>query len=293
MSGFGGGKVGRLGFGGQAAAPSPLTILSIVAIAENVVRITFAVLPYFSGLLDQYDASLASCYSFTPLASTGRDGNAARPVSALFAVVGAVENSIEVTLDRPMTPDPAQYQVAITGTADAGTLTPIKTLIANFGAVARVFVPPQTDTAAAASKDFSNPSTLADLQSSTVGLVVPQVSPLGTYPVDDSGDYAIDQGLTSYKKRILRRCITRKNGFAFMPGYGVGIPQLGKRLQKSTVSGKVAADAQAQIGQEPETAAVSCTFAPSASNPGLTYLKIKAQTRNGKPVNYAIPFATT
>jgi hypothetical protein len=266
-------------------APGPLSLQGAVASVENVVRLYFSEPVYFSGLLDALDASLPSLYAVAPAADSppGLDGSAAQSVSVLYAAVGEDPNSIDLFLDRPLSPYPCEYVATVDGVADVATLTPIGPVSVAFVGVYRVVEAVQPD-ALYPSRDFANPQTASDQATSS--------TLLGTFPVDDSGDYGVDQGLVSYKKRILRRLLTRKNGFAFLPGYGVGVPSYGKRLARASVRSVIASDAESQIAQEPETASVAVQVLQSPVDPGLFYVVVAAKTRSGGSIKFAAPFAT-
>ena len=265
----------------------PATFMSALAIRENVIRLYFTAPVYFSGLLDPGDASNPQNYVVSPVAgTTGRDGNAPRPVSGVSVAVGTELASIDITLDRPMTPSPAQYQVASSGLLDGATSVPVPTATGATPALYRVLVP-AVATAATPSRDVANPNSLPDLVA--VSPYANPTSALGTLVYDDTGDYALDDGLVSYKKRVLRRGITRKNGFAHLPGYGVGIPTYGKKLQRAGLRSQLAQDWQTQIGLEPETASVSVTSSVDPSNPALVYFAVRATTKAGKSVNFQLP----
>jgi hypothetical protein len=270
---------------GGSLSGSPIVFQGCVAIAENVVRLYFSETPYFSGLLDALDASLLSHYSVAPDPTTqGVDGSAARPVTVLYAEVGGDPDSIDLVLDRPMTPAPSLYSVTVTGIADAATVTPIAAPVTlGFVGCYRRIVPPQLDSPVP-SRDFANPQTPASLTGTSP--LSPSAIAYGTYVVDDTGDYAFDAGVVAYKKRVLRRGMTRKNGFAHLPGYGVGIPQQGKRLASATLRQQMAADWESQIKQEPETAAVSVTTVTDPSTPSLCFFVVRARMKSGTSVNF-------
>lgn len=286
-AGWGGGHEGWGGSPGSfSSGPNPIT--GAVAIAENVIRVYFGAAPYYSQLLDPYDASNPALWTVTAVTTTtGIDGNAARACSVISVAVGSEPASIDLTLDRPMTPWPATYSVAQSGLAygQPPSLSPIAPSGISLPGTYRQIIAANPD-ALAPSRDFANPQTASDITTAS--------SLLGTYPTDDSGDYAVDSGLISYKKRCLRRLITRKNAFAHLPGYGVGVPTYGKRLQKAGVRAAIASDAEAQIGQEPETNAVSVTALQDDTDPGLVWFIIKAQTKSGQQANFkAGPFSAT
>jgi hypothetical protein len=270
-----------------------MTITSALAISENVIRVTFSEQPFFSTLLEPDDASSGRHYIVTPIAGTvGLDGNPVRSVTALYATQDPSDptgSTLDVVLDRPMTPAPAQYQIEIVGTTDFTTRSPsvpdptFLTFTSVFKQVAR----PQLD-AAAPSRDIGNPQTAGALLDPLP--VTSNPLALGTFNADDTGDYSFDQGLVSYKKRVLRRGITTPNGFAHLPGYGVGIPGYGKKLASPATREKIAANYQAQILKEPETASVVVT-ARTGTDPHLVFFVVKAKMKGGQSTSFALPFA--
>lgn len=261
-----------------------------IALRENLVRCYFSSVPYYSGLLDTLDASIASHYAIIDDPSTkGLDDSTTRPVTVLFAQVGSDPASIDLILDRPLTAALSSYTVIVSGLADAATLTVMPTeQTQTFVGLYRRLVPPQLNQPVP-SRDFANPQTPDSLLGTSP--LSPAAIAYGTYVVDDTGDYAFDEGLTAYKKRILRRGMTAKNGFAHLPGYGVGIPQQGKKLASSSLRVKLADDWQAQIYQEPETASASVTTLMDPAFPNLCYFVVQAKTKSGGSTKFraAIP----
>lgn len=260
-----------------------------VSVAENVVRLYFNTTPYFTGLLDPYDASQVSCYEIVPAPGPkGFDDNPPRVVNAIAAKVGEDPYSIDVAIDRPMSPWPSNYQVYTSGMADAASKTPAPTQTLTYQAVYRALVPPSAH-AATPSRDLANPQTLLDLAASGAPNYGAVTNPLGTYVVDATGDYAFDQGLVSLKKRILRRFLTVPGSFAHLPpGYGLGILTYGKKLVRPGVLGKLIASAQAQIAQEPEV--LQCAVTAKAQPNGLVYFKIAVRLKNGQKQVFGLSF---
>ena len=283
--GKGGGGIGPGGGGGPIIIPAAFT--QAMALAENVIRVYFTAAVYISGLLDIGDAADPSHYVVTPVAgTTGRDGNPPRPVSVLFAQAGDELASIDLVLDRPMTPIPGQYSVATQGLLDGATKTPVMAASGTTLSLYRNLVALATSVAVP-SRDVANPSSMQDLATSSP--YANPSAPLGTYAYDDTGDYAFDEGIVSYKKRCIRRGITQKNAFAHLPGYGVGIPSYGKRLQRASLRDKLSADWEQQIQQEPETAQVSVTSRQDPATPSLVYFAVRARTKAGQSASFLLP----
>lgn len=289
------------GWGGSGWGSSPwgsgfateLRIVDAVAVRENVVRVTFNVAPRFTGTLEPGDGSAARHYQVIALDTFDADGQPAVPVGVLGAAVAPVAGSagraIDVTLDRPMSAYPTRYRVAVTGlVADAGgALLAPGGSAHEFDAVRRGEARPLVDQAATA-RDIANPQTLSAFFDP-----LPEVKDLllGSIPVDEQGDYAFDQGVTSFRKRVFRRLMTRKGKFAHLPGYGVGTPDQVKRLARPGVADEIAADAEVQIAQEPETQTVSARFEHRGG--GAHVLRVRVRTHAGETVNLDLPFNPT
>jgi hypothetical protein len=288
--GWGGAPWGGGGWGGAGAGP--LQVSAVLAVAENILRLTLTRQVYFSTLLDPLDASDPTHYAVAIVAGTsGLDGTPVRPVvvvhvdpSPTFALIGT---QLDLTLDRPMTAFPAQYVLTVSNLIAADlvtTLDPPPFNAAQTFAVFKLIAQPRIDQPTP-SRDFGNPQ----LRSA---MLDPLPNPgnalnLGVYTVDDSGDYAFDEGLTGYKKRILRRLITMPGGFAHLPAYGVGITSHGKQLVRASVLEGLAQEAQKQIFLEPETSSASVHAAMDPSVPGLVRFQVRAQTKTGQSLRFS------
>jgi hypothetical protein len=111
--------------------------------------------------------------------------------------------------------------------------------------------------------------------------------------VGGDGDLGNDEGLESYRKRVIRRCMTRKGAFSHLPQYGIGVPAQVKKLAQPGVREALAAEAELQIGQEPETQQVSCSFERDATLAGLWWLIIRARTKAGAAGSVKVPYLVT
>ncbi len=148
---------------------------------------------------------------------------------------------------------------------------------------------PSTEATAAAS-DFANPSTEFGIGAD--GVISPEAALLlGTFPIDGTGDYGIDRGLRSYKKRILRRLTVSLASFAHLAAsrYGVGVAARVKQLGRAGTREELASEAETQIRLEPETAEVRVTIA-AGTDPSVTIFRVRARTRTGSDVGMDVPF---
>lgn len=283
LGGFGSSPFGSGGYGASSAVE--LYLVQAVAVRENAVRLTFNVPVRYTGVLGPNDASQVELYTVTPVeGSAGADGEPTRAV--LPVLVTKVSNEdvglasvVDVWVDRPFSPHPSLYQVQVTDLVDAAG-DPIETTLSalQFIGVYRQ-LRPVTPEAMVANRDIANPQTLGGALSATLPNPL-SASVLGTFPVDSTGDYAPDRGLESYRKRVLRRLMTRRGAFAHLPrDYGVSVPDHVKQLARPGVIEALAADAEEQIRQEPETVEVRVTTELRAG--GVLVLHVFARTNLG------------
>jgi len=294
--GYGGWGYGSWGGGGGGGA---IALLSVASIRENVFRLEFSVPVYWTGILDENDGSIPTKYAIAVVPGTvGLDGNPVRPLMVSEVYVPGVLDGVaaedvgrfvDVISDRPMTPHPALYDVTCSDIFAADLLSSVVSSTLTAQAVFKRIEPPSIATAIP-SRDFANPMTRD-------AMFDPLPNPndplnLGTIVVDDTGDYAFDEGLTNLRKRILRRLITRKGAFAHLPNYGVGVPDYGKRLAVAAVVADVAAQAEAQIGLEPDVARVKVRPILDPNTPGLVRFQVLVRPRTGAPQRFDVPFVT-
>lgn len=291
MSGWGNGPWGTSPWGGRGL--DALKLLRALAIRENVVRLWFNQAPKFVGNLEIGDADDSERYAVTPISTTtcanGLPPRAVLPASvARASIEGMFGSVIDLTVDRPLSPWPGKYVVACNRIQSINGLflDPSATSKEFFG-LSRGFLAPLADQVITG-KDIANPQDGRDL----IGQL--NSSPLGTIPTDAMGDLAYDDGLSSYRKRVYRRCITRKGAFQHLPGYGVGLLDQVKRLSLPGMRDSIAADAEAQIKQEPETQSVRCWFVHDPTDGNLFWLKVIAvMLTNNKKVEIGVPFDAT
>lgn len=247
-----------------------ISLVSALCVRENVARLTFDAPIYFTAVLDPGDASDLAHYALTPdLASIGGDGLPPRPVWPA-RVDSVSDRSVELWVDRRFSPFPSRYTVRLTGLLAADGLSGLVGDSASFFAV-RAGLPNPSPEALLSNADLANPQSL----STALGAVPnPTDAVLGTLPVDDTGDLARDQGLASYKKRCLRRLSTQKGRYRHLPNYGVNIPQSVKLLARASTLQALAADAESQLGEEPETVKAQVSIVMQG---GVAFFKVRVR----------------
>lgn len=243
----------------------PFRVAGVQPIRENLLRLEFNFQPKDTALEEDGDATIVSSYVVTPLAGTiGYDAVDARPVSvasverAIFE--GADNRFYDLWLDRAMSPYASEYQVKVSNVLDlSGNQLQVGYDFATTFALFRGLEPNLAEVVQP-SRDLANKD--------------------GLYGADDTGDYRTDAGLASFKKRVLRRLITRRGSFAHLPGYGVGTLDEIKQLARNSTRRKLEAQAEEQIGLEPETEKVRAHLVRDASVPGLWRFIILVRARN-------------
>lgn len=264
-------------WGGAPAFEVELRLVAAESIRENVVRLTFNQAVYFSRWGDPDDGAEIDLYQvIADPTAIGVDGEPSRPVFPVLVeqVVGAGGEQLDLTLDRAMSPWGARYTVVVAELVSAGGLG----LEAGYSSAVvdgqQLGRPQPLADLAVGNRDFANPQSLSALLDPLP--VTTDVGILGTFPTDETGDYAVDEGLTSYRKRVYRRLTTRKGAFKHLPEYGsIAVASL-KHLAQAGVVATLAADAEAQIRQEPETVDVSVRIVQVEA--GLFRYRVRVQT---------------
>lgn len=282
MKGWGTAEWGTSGWGAPGLGDL-LELVSAVAVRENLVRLTFNHPLRYTDVRGRIDAADPRNYAIDAVVdSVGADGLSPRPVTPILIKLAAVANAggrvIDVWLDRRLSPYPAMYEARCLRTV-AANCAALGTSTALFPGL--VWAPPVAANETTPATDLANPG--------YESAAIPGSSQiLGVYPVTAQGDYGTDQGLVSYKKRIVRRLTTRRGAFAHLPNYGVGLLDEVKRLALPSTRQKIAADAEGQIRQEPETLAVEVRITTGA-RPGVFFFRVRARTRVFGPVSLDIP----
>jgi hypothetical protein len=263
---------------------------SALASSENAVMVTFPLGIFCSGLLDPEDGLDPVHYSVQPVVGTiGMDGTQARPVSPIVVTFPDVDSGLPldgsvliVTLDRAMTPYPAQYTIRVTGVFSEDLSEEITPTNVQFPAVYRQLVPP-SNTVQHVARDIANPQTLiatGGLPANSANIV------LGTFQYDTTGDYAFDDGMVAFKKRVFRRIISNPGGFLHLgQNYGVGIKSYGKLLGTPARKNQLVAAVESQLSQEPEVSKVLAQVLTSIQ-PGFFALAVIIALKTGGAVKY-------
>ena len=292
-TGWGAGEWGTAPWGGNTVGA--LDLVDAQATAENVIQLEFSRAIYITGLLDTFDASRPEFYSVAPVAGTkGYDGTDTRPVTVVSVAVvdapGFVSGQIiALTLDRPMTPFPGEYTINCSSQIKSADLSvSIGNITEQFFGVYRILQRPAVDQPRP-SPDMANPQSLLGALGSTASFPFNPVV-LGIFPTDDTSDYAIDQGLASFYKRVFRRVFSKPGAFLHLgQNYGVGVQTYGKTIGRAETRAKLVGALEAQISQEPEVAKVEATTQLSTATPGLFRVILFIKLKNGQTKTYQFP----
>ncbi len=268
-----------------------------LAVRENVIRLEFNELVFLNGLGDQWDAGDPAKWSVSEdTSSVGADGLPARAVRVAGVELakdvdpGEFGRFVDLVLDRPLSPWPALYSVTFATIYNASKSDSVSGTTPAFPATFRVLDLPRIDSPLIA-RDLANPQTLSAALEAIPNAGAQNGIKLGTYSIDDTGDYAFDSGMASLKKRIVRRLITVPDGFAHLRNYGVGILRYVKQLASVELQSRLATIAEEQISREPEVAKCRVVFLAVSGRPGLYHLRIYVRTRQGLSQRFEMPLS--
>lgn len=243
---------------------SVLSVASARQVELNAVDVTFSVPPRSSDPGDVRDALNPANWSVLSL-SIGARLRLVQFVSRVSELV------MRVYFDGELTGE-SSYRITIAGSvigAAGGALSATCRAV-DFATFlrARVLVVPaaQRDQ----NVDLANPFMPRDAPGPD--------SPLGTYQIDDVGDWATDSGRANLRKRVFRRATTVQGQFFHLPGYGFG--QALKGLIRPDVLRKLKASAEQQIRLEPDVVAANVIV--STPNPSIVRLNIRVEDRFGR-----------
>lgn len=294
--GYGGGPWGLTPWGGSFGE-SPFGVfqlLSAQAVRENMFRLEFNSVVDWTEIGGPHDGSLIEHYSVRVVASTvGMDSQPVREVKPVKATrtdpsyIGEYDYGrfIDLTVDRPMSCFPCHYYVGVSNLYGAGYPAAI-TVEFEARAVYRMLAV-QLPELMLPKRDIANPQTLSAFYDP---LPHPDASLLGTFVVDDTGDYGADEGKTNLRKRIIRRLISREDSFPHAPGYGVGVPQELKKSNTAATRARLAAKGQKQISLEPDVSKCVCQIVQDENVPNLIRYRTYVRTKDGLDLRVDVPF---
>ena len=259
-----GGAFGSVGVGSGAFGAG--TVLAVEGVREtrlNALLVTFNVPPLALDRSSVFDALYADNWTLAALSPWG----AVVRLAQACARVSALE--VEVYLDGILAA-PATYALTLNPRVrDALGLPSSGCRSAVFSTFASERVPTVAERATERS-DIGNPQTLSDLK---------RRNPLGTYQINDRGDYANESGRAYLRKRVFRRAMTSLGEFYHLPNYGFAetlkgtiTPALLRRMQ---------ARAQAQLLREPDVASASVTVQALADAPGIVVVTMLVRDTTG------------
>lgn len=278
--GFGSYTFGTGNFGNTAPAVA-LGLLCVDSCDQshtNGIQVVFG--PAQPQMLDPFspdDALNAANYTLTATAPAGATERMVQWVERID------DYTVQLWLDGPVDAG-ATYALVVSGVLDVDCV-PISTLCD--GCAFDAFNPEPTPNAITTeddkSLDVANPQLMQDAQQRDG-----QDAPLGSFQINQRGDYALEANPHYLRKRIIRRATTRLGQFFHLPGYGFGQPLKG-RLSPSVLR-SIQGEALRQIQQEPDVATASVRVRQaSAQNPNILVLDIKVQDTSGRSDNFAVP----
>ena len=271
---------GTANFGTTVPAPTPsaLCVSGCVQSHTNGMRVAFG--PAQPQMIDPFapaDALNAANYVVDPIS----------PSDATERMVQWVERiddfTVQLWLDGPLDAQ-ATYTLTVSNVVDVDCI-PIDPICdtCTFIAFYPEPVPDAIRVDAEKSLDIANPQLMRDAQQR-----VGQDAPIGSFQINQRGDYALEANPSYLRKRIIRRATTQLGQFFHLPAYGFGQPIKGNI--KPSVLRSIQGEAIRQIKQEPDVAAVSVRVRQaSVENPNILVLEIRVQDTSGQSDNFSVP----
>lgn len=270
---------------GSGAFPT-LRAIFVAAIQENVVRVTFDRVVRYTNQFNPHDAANLKRWAMAADTNTRDDKgippHEVTPVLVRKPVYGDTY-FLDVVTDRNMSSFPAVYTITMNELRGKDGSALVLQTVPFYATYRRVQVAdPQF---VFANRDIANPQVFSALTGLPQGTTSTSAQ-LGTFRNDATGDVAFDEGITSFKKRVIRRLITKRAGFAHLQSYGVGLPESIKQLARVGLRARLAADAEDQIRQEPETASAGVTINELAV--GVYAYSVIVRMRTGQQLEFAV-----
>lgn len=262
------------GFGGEAlgdpmGSGGPLYIVRAQAIEGQTVRVVFDEEPFHltpAGTNDalnpsNYDIQITSGQGIKPQVVGVKEAMVTGPT---LAVRAGDERAFDIQTDRQLI-NVLQYRVTVKRlVAKAGGALGFPYSVAFVGAISL--------------QETHLPVGLrgrVDIASDAV---------TGGYFVDQGGDIANQAADLGYQKRILRRLVTLKGAFAWLPTYGLSLNL--KRPMSVRQLGALKQDIIQQVSAEPETATVVPTITLDPN--GALYVQLRIKTKIGAFVDVGL-----
>lgn len=267
---------GAMGSGGAGATPfgsgTLLAVASAREVSLNSVEVEFSVAPVASDPATFWDALNPSNWRLEPLSPHGI-------VVRLAQVVTRVsETAVRVFFDGRLDA-PATYRIVVENIREAGggsISLDEECRAAEFQTFPIYRVPPSRERASRI--DLANPQTLSDEK---------VTNPLGTFQINDRGDYGLESGRAYLRKRILRRATSALGTFFHLPDYGFESPLKG--LVKPSARRALQAAVLAQVLREPDVAQASVEVFQVENHPEILVLAISVVDTNGEADQMTVP----
>lgn len=261
---FGSGPFGSMGFG----SGSGLGVRSAEEIALNAIRVTFSEAPQASDPATAWDALNPENWTVEPLSPVGAITRLVQDVQP-----GELPEQILVYMDGSLSA-PGLYRITVAGTIrdlGGGTISS-ECLYADFETFRPARVPPGA-TLDTSRYDVANPQTRAAL--------------LGTYQINDRGDYANESGRAYLRKRVIRRATSALASFFHLPNYGFAARLKG--LIRPADLRRMQTAAEQQIAEEPDVAGVRARARQHPQNPSVVILDLRVKDTLGGTLEIAVP----
>lgn len=257
-------------FGDPFGGGGPIQVVRAVAVAGQVVRLTFTVGPTMRSPGGAWDGRNPANYIFAVVSG---QATAPAPVgvdAALIAgparAVEADQVAVDVHTDRQLI-EGVVYRITARNLRTAGGALQGAPYSADFNGTARLKVVRQ----AARSQDLVDVANMVDA---------------GRWVVDDSADLAPEDPEAGTRKRVFRRIQTPRDSFSFLPGYGG--PLRIKGLASMNDMALYRNSLQLQLLEEPDVVSADVAVQVDATN--VVTVSVRVRTKRATTLDVVRKF---
>ena len=268
MSAWGSGSWGGSG-GAWGGVPAGFDLVAVWATSAQGLRLRFSTGPVMGGVVDGAPLGLVMVGAFTLVSELAR-GVTTPPLAP--TVLGASrfsETEVDLILDSPLAGAGVRYLLTVSSEVKSEGGQPIGIRTGRFwGLTTRATSP-------TAIKSDGSPG-LVDV-AATLG---------GGFGYTAEGDLALSTGLDTLRLRVGRRCLTRRNGFAWLDSFGL-LPGQSSLITRSSVS-SLEETAREQVGQEPDLIDADARIQHMVGR-GLMFVSVNGRLRQGGDFSTSVP----
>lgn len=267
--------VGEWGVSPWGGSASGFDLVAAWATSALTVRVRFSRRVATGSTIDGEPAGVWRPETYSLAVSSTSLVTPAEPVPSVMGAALVLPTEVDLRLDRPLGPTSVLYLLTVNPDvvrSEAGARLAIHTSV--FAGVTT------RDTSPVAARTDADPQ-LVDIGYS----FTPGANPVGLL-IGQDGDLALAESADTIRKRVVRRLVTVKGGFAWLRDYGLAPKTSG--LARRSALYDLRLDAQAQLEQEPFVSSASVQLRHLVGQ-GVFFVDTQVTLTQGGQVALAVP----